>query len=200
MPDAEPPATLSPATVEAILAAAGRSGPVPPELIEKLGRWLDDVLERAIHRVQRQPLTPEDVDKLERAYARFSYIVQALQDRTNPPPVIPTRDCQTDWEHWIATHRALGFRRGPRESIEWQLIGELIVFYETISDRPASAAQPAGLTMTFLTTALGELRSHVPDDLRSNFASPKNGVLRRQLPALKGGYFRFVAQELRTLF
>ena len=200
MPDAQSPATLPSTTVEAILAAAGRSGPFPPELIERLGRWLDDVLERAIDRVQRQPLTPEDVDKLERAYVRFSYIVQALQDRTTPPPLIPTRDCQTDWDYWIATHRALGFRRGPRESIEWQLIGELIAFYETASDRPASAAQPGGLTMTFLTTALAELKNHVPDALRSNFASPKNGVLRRQLPALKGGYFRFVAQDLKTLF
>ena len=199
MPDAEPPATLPLATVEAILAGAGRSGPIPPDQIERLGRWLDDVLERAIHRALRQPLTPEDVDKLERAYVRFSYIVQALQDRTTPPPVIPTRDCQTDWEHWIVTHRALGFRRGPRETIEWQLIGELIVFYETVSDRRASAAQPDGLTMTSLTTALSELRSHVPEPLRSKFASPKSGVLRRQLPALKGGYFTFIAQDLRTL-
>lgn len=150
MPKPKTPNRLSPDSVERILATASRSRQYNPALIDALGRWLDDGLERAIGRASAKPLTKGDVNKLDRAYVRFRDAVQALQDRKNAPPLIPVRDCETDWEHWVAIHRALGFRRGRRESVDWHLIGELIAFYEIVSKRRASASQPRGPTMRFL--------------------------------------------------
>lgn len=98
MPDFQTPATLPAASVETIFATFGRSDPAPTTLIDALGRWLGNSLERAISRARAKSLTQSDVEKLNRAYVRFRDAVEALQDRRNPPPLIPVRDCQTDWE------------------------------------------------------------------------------------------------------
>lgn len=193
------PNHLPPQSVETILAAAGRTKPHDPALIDALGRWLDDGLERAIDRARAKPLTQGDVNKLDRAYVRFRDTVQALQDRKNPPPSIPARGGETDWDCWVATHRAFGFKRGRRESVDWYLIGELIALYEVISKRRASASQSRGPTMRFLGTALSELANHAPSETRSYFATPKNGALKEQLGVLRKGYFRFLGQELSIL-
>ena len=192
-------APLSPASVRAILAETGHSKSQVPALIKGVSDWLFGIMEHTVNRARAKPLTLGDVNKLERAFARFHATVEALQDRTNPPPLIPTKDCQTDWEFWIATHKALGFKRGRRESVDWHLIGGLIAFYETFSLRRASASQPRGPTMRFLETALGALADHAPEDVRSYFVVPNNESLRQQLVVLRQGYFRFVGDELAKL-
>ena len=193
------PDRLSLESVQRILTAAGQSKPHDAASIDALGRWLDEGLDRTVGRARTKPLTQGDVNKLDRAYVRFREAVQALQDRRNPPPVIPVRDCQTDWEYWVATHRVLGFKRGRRESVDWYLVGELIALYETVSGRRASASQPRGPTMRFLETALSELADHAPAEVRSYFQSPNSGALRQQLSIFKSVYFRFLRQELSSL-
>jgi hypothetical protein len=199
MPKPKTPSRLPPDSVERILAAARRSRPHDPALIDGLGRWLNDGLERAIDRASAKPLTKGDVNKLDRAYLRFHHAVQALQDRRNPPPLIPVSDCETDWGYWIASNLMLSFKRGRREIFDWHLIGELIAFYEIVSTRRASASQPSGPTMCFLEMALSELADHVPAEMRSYFQSPGAGVLKDNLGVLQEGYFKYYRDELSDL-
>lgn len=182
---AKPTYSLSVESAKAILDAARPAAPPSPETIEKVRRWLEDGLKRAIRRVRGKPLTQRDVSKLDRAHARLQYVIRELQDRTYPPPRIPTRGFQTEWEYWLTTHQTLKFKRGPRAKVDWHFIGELIALYEVTSKRSASASQPRGPTSRFLKVALNELQDYVPEDARSYFQAPKAGVLGQNLDVLR---------------
>jgi hypothetical protein len=200
MPDIDQLSTpLTAAAVEAILTAAGRPVPHAPALVDALRHWLDDVLERAIRRARRRPLSVADVDKLERAYERFSYMVRVLQDRTNPPPTIPTRDHHTEWEVWIAAHRAMGFKRGAPESIDWQLVGELLAFQEIVSRRGAITGHSDGPTMRFLKAAFRELKAHAPTYARGKLSAPTARAVGQKIDELRSTYFKNVARDLATI-
>lgn len=199
MPDAKPPLSLSATSAKAILDAARPSVPPPPEVVEATRRWLAESLEHAVCRVRAKPLSQRDVERLDNAYLRFRYVIQDLQDRQYPPPLIPTKECQTDWDYWLATHRAVKSKRGQRAKVDWHFIGELIALYEATSKRNASASQPRGPTMCFLTTVSNELQDYVPEDVRSYFQAPKIGVLGQNLDVLRRGYFRFLREELASM-
>lgn len=169
-------------------------------LVEALANWLGQGMERAIDRKRRKPVPQKDVARLEHAYLAFSKIVDELQDRADPPPIIPTKDCQTEWEYWINTQRAFGSKGGAPEKVAWPLIGELIALYEVASYRRASASQSHGPTMRFLRTAMSEVAICAPSEMRSYFQAPTNGSLRKNLVLIRNGYFKFLREELSDLF
>ncbi len=190
---------LPAASVHAILDVARQPIPRTPAIIDALSQWLSDWMVHAIQRGGAKPLTMQDVNRLDGAYRRFHEVVQELQDRRNPPPKIPCIDLKTDWEFWITTNKAIGFKRGRPESVDWQLIGELIALYEAISPTPASASQENGPTMRFLKRSLQELEKHAPPADGSNFQCPKVGALRPQLKRLRTGYLVFLKHEILEL-
>lgn len=199
MPDAKPPYPLSATSAKTILEAARPAVTPSPEMIEATRRWLEESLENAVCRVRAKPLSQKDVYRLDRAYLRFRYVIQDLQDRQYPPPLIPTKECQTDWDYWLTTHRAIQSKLGPSYKVDWQLIGELIALYEVTSKRNASGSKAGGPTMHFLDAALKELQNYVPVKERSYFQAPGIGVLRENLDNLHKGYFRFLREELNSL-
>lgn len=199
MPDAEPPNPLPLASVEAILVAAGRSPSLAPAAIERIRRWLESELARAIRRARAAPLTKGDVDRLERRYLRFRSMIEKLQDRDDPPPQMSRSESGvTDWEHWLSG-QLFGFKRGRRESSDWRLIAALIALYEIISERDASASQPDGPTMRFLIAALRELADYAPPELRSRFAPPNAEALKQQLPRLRESDVSIAAKRLAEM-
>lgn len=191
--------SLSAESAKAILDAAEPALPPSSETIEATRRWLESALEEAINRIRAKPLTQKDVSQLENAYVRFRHVVEMLQNCRYPPPLIPTKDCQTDWEYWLTTHRAFKTKRGPHDKVDWRLIGELITLYEVTSGRVASGSQATGPTMRFLEAALSELKNYVPDDLRSYFDSPGAGMIKGNLGALRKDYFKFLRSELAKI-
>lgn len=172
-------------TLETILAAANCRTPFAPNVMAGLDRWLSEEWSRAIRRARTKPLTRADVELLDKAYREFLAVIDKLQDRTLPPPRIPMSNGTTEWDDWRAIYEAFGFIRGRRESCDWILIGALLALYETVTDKPASAAQTNGPTMRFLVSALAVLATQAPRDVRSNFAAPTANTLRHQLPSLR---------------
>ena len=182
MPETEPPASLPHETIERIIAAAKPDANLPAETVEALRGWLFDALAGAVRRAAAIPLTRTDVAKLERAYLRFAYIIDTLQDRDDPPPRLPVRESgETEWESWIAGVSVFGFRQVRIGSTDWRLIAQLLAFYETVSGKPASAAQPDGPTLCFLETVMEELASQAPASAASHFAVPEQEALKKQL-------------------
>lgn len=185
MADPNQPLPLTAASVEAIFAAAGRSAPFAPAMIEEVRGLLDNVLKRAVRQAYAKPITKDDVDRLDAAYRRFHKVIEELQDRDHPPPGIPVSHGSTDWEHWLIDYQHFGFKVGRRESSDWKLIASLIGLYEMICSTRASAAQAKGPTMRFLRAALCELEKHAPAEIRGHFASPTVEALKQQLPRLR---------------
>lgn len=184
MPDAKPPAALPPATVEAILTAASPSTRLSPTQEEAVSGWLSEEWNRAIRRARTEPLSRDDVNRFDRAYASFRAVIEDLQNRTLAPPRIPAPNGTTAWDDWREIYEQFGFIGGRGQSADWLLIGALLALYETVSGRAASASQPSGPTMRFLDSAMREMANHAPPELRSYFACPKVDALKKQLPGL----------------
>jgi len=164
--------------------AAG-TGNSPSERQAEIARdWLARSFDRATRCAQRKdakiPLTQKDVDRLERVYGRFRQVVDSLQDRDYPPPLIPKAGKVTDWEHWIGSTNG-GFKRGRDAQYDWTLIGSLLELYEAMTDRRASGADERGPTMLFLDATLGAFAELADPAIRSYFQSPSADALRREL-------------------
>lgn len=197
MENCEPPAIdLSRSTIEAIATAANPLTALSDQTIEALRGWLAQSMTLAIRRARARPLSKSDVDRLEAAYLRFRTVLDDLQDRDDPPPLIPVADGSTDWEHWLIGHEHFGFKRGRKASSDWRLVCVLLALYEALSGKRASAAQPNGPTMRFLETALQTLADHAPAETRSNFGPPKADALKQQLPHLRDFAMRQAARQL----
>jgi hypothetical protein len=185
MSDADHPFLLPTAVVAEILTAADPSYALPAHLAEPIRLWLSQEREAAVRRSNKVPLTKADVERLERAYRDFSEAIGSLQNRTLPPPLIPTSDGRTAWDDWREIYEQFGYVRGRPESSDWLLIGALLALYETVSGRSPSGAQVNGPTMRFLRPALAALAEQAPDDARSNFEAPTAEALKRQLPRME---------------
>lgn len=184
MPESkQPPASLPPGTIEAILVAANCSKPLSPDDVAALEEWLAAEWAQALRRVRRKPLTKADVDAFDKAHRAFADLIESLQDRVLAPPTIPPAS-EADWAGWKELYGQFGYSRGRRESRDWILIGALLALYETVSGASASAAQKDGPTLRYLRAALSHLAPYAPDDLRNYFLSPEHDALRRQLPGL----------------
>ena len=197
MQNCDPPAVdLDPATLVAIVAAANPRTALSDQTIEALRGWLAQSMTLAIRRARATPLGKGDVDRLEAAYLRFRNVIDDLQDRDDPPPLIPVADGSTDWEHWLIGHQHFGFKRGRKASSDWRLVGALLALYEALSGKRASAAQANGPTMRFLETALHTLADHAPAETHSNLGPPTADALKQQLPHLRDFAMRQAARQL----
>lgn len=182
---ARPRRLVSAATVEAILAAAGRSESVPAETIEGLREWLGAALERALWRLDQAPLTKPEVRQLRGAFDKLQRLAEPLRHRTDPPPRIDIRR----WEEWFGAQDA-DRKRGRPNECDWILIGDLLAIYEVISGLTASGthsehSEGDNPTRTYLKTALGLLKSEMPIDSGIRFHVPSHDSLIDQLPKIR---------------
>lgn len=115
-----------------------------------------------------RPVSRAEADAIEKAIARLRGLVDALQDRANPPPQLdagPTSRNRrsTSIDHWLTPHRFPAISGRPK-SYDWPWISRLLAFYEILFGRTPRAS-PAGEnqkkphpTMRFLDAALAEVR------------------------------------------
>ena len=181
---------LPAATVKAILAAAGDTGPYAPEMIARLRFWLSDALAGAISRAHGKPPPNKDVDALDTAYQAFRNAIAGLQNCADPPPMLPGQSAGlTPWDGWLEDSRSFGAHPGRPDSCDWPFIVALLALYETVSGQAASANQKEGPTMRYLKRAMAELAPYLPQSATRNVRCPKPAALNRRLPYLREFHF-----------
>ena len=191
----QPSAALSPGTIEKIVRAANAQARLSTTTVEAVRGWLSDALAGAGRRAGATALTRADVDGLEKAYTKFRNMIAALQASDDPPPQLPVSDGGwTAWDQWLIGHRNFGFRQGRPDSSDWRLIAALLALYETVSGKPASAAQPDGPTMRFL-----EFAGQALAEAGNHFRPPNAEALRKQLPELRQSYLPMERRALAEI-
>lgn len=168
---------------------------------EIVGEWLARTLARAERhatRPRKMPLKRKDVDRVESAYRRFRAVLNSLQDRDYPPPMISESDGVTDWEFWIGSNNP-DFKRGSDAKYDWTMIGALLELYEAITGKNASGSDAGGPTMRFIHSALELLSQHAAPDSRHIFQAPSADAVERELKELRFMWNGTRSPELRGL-
>jgi len=187
-------------TVNAVWRAALPNCVPSERQAQVVGEWLARTLDRAERnatRPKRLSLTRKDVDRVESAYRRFRTVLNSLQNRDYPPPLIPERDGVTDWEFWIGSNNP-DFKRGNDAKFDWTMIGALLELYEAITGKNASGAGE-GPAMRFLYSALETLSPHAASESHHAFQVPSVDAVKRELKELRATWNGVRAPRLRGL-